>query len=132
MYYMYWYRKISKTSVICYFCIKRDREIKIYILCFSNVCSTSLHTYNRPTCVAILAKWKKSKENFHFNWKKTVKIALDACFAVSHGHPEQRVVLPNAFPGNYTQHQAAVVLNCECLHFILNYFVRLLARCVLK
>lgn len=92
--------------------LKRDRKVKkVHILCFSNVFSTSLHIYNRSTWVTILVNWKKFKENFHFNGK-TVKIALTACFAVNHWHPEQRVALPGSFPGNYTQRQAATVLNC--------------------
>lgn len=97
---MYCYRKISKTSVTRYFCIKRDKEIRIQNLRFSKVCSTPLHIYNRPTWVIVLANWKKSEEKFHFHGK-TVKIA-----------PSARSAPPNSLPRNYTRHQAAIVLNC--------------------
>lgn len=46
-------------------------------------------------------------------WKKKVKIALfvlQVGFYSSSVHP---AALPSSFPGNYTQHQVAIALNCR-------------------
>ncbi|CAD7670387.1 unnamed protein product [Nyctereutes procyonoides] len=60
------------------------------------------------------------------------------CLAASHYRGSApgavRVALASSLPGNCTQHQAAIALNCICEHlcFISMYFVHPLARCVLK
>ena len=66
-----------------------------------------------------------------------MKLAFSICFAessyIGSAYPEKSAPYW-LFPGNHSQHQAIVALNCVCEHlcFILVYFVYLLTRRFLR
>ena len=95
--------------------------------------------YDRPTLVSVFANQKKSEEFCFYKRKVKSKNSIQCWFCSEllqrqHAPWAVRVALPSPFPGNYTQHQAVITLNCVCEHlcFISIYFVIPLARCVLR
>ena len=101
-----------------------------------------LHFYERFASHQFSLSKRNLKRIFIFTKNKKIKrqklkLAFSICFAESSytgsAHPAQSAPY-QLFPGNHSQHQAIVALNCVCEHlfFILVYFVYLLTRRFLR
>lgn len=103
--------------------------------CFLNVRFPPLCFYERPRREPVFTKWKKSKEDFHFDEKRRneplASLLRQPLLAVGTQSSERSTAsLPSQQPHSPSQHQAPRALNsaCEHLHLILIYSVHLLAE----
>lgn len=106
------------------------------IPCFSKVHFTSLHFHERTVkqYVSLLNKRKLKRIFFFYEKRGKQRSAFVLQWASWEAAciPAARRATSSSFPKNYTQHQATAAWNYEHLHFILIYFMYLLARCVLR
>lgn len=103
--------------------------------CFLNVRFPPLCFYERPRREPVFTKWKKSKEDFHFDEKRRneplASLLRQPLLAVGTQSSERSTAsLPSQQPHSPSLHQAPRALNsaCEHLHLILIYSVYLLAE----
>lgn len=103
--------------------------------CFLNVRFPPLCFYERPRREPVFTKWKKSKEDFHFDEKRRneplASLLRQPLLAVGTQSSERSTAsLPSQQPHSPSLHQAPRALNsaCEHLHLILIYSVHLLAE----